>query len=169
VVFLQTYRQYRCYICPDHTVHFADVSIGGPWYRPIEPGEQGKPRIVARTRRGLNIVEAAAAAGYVVLERDDPSLLPRSQPNLFRDRGAFWGRLLALRHLMLPRPHFRGFSMFLVWTMRLSLRERISSLLGTAKRARARRLRSRVVVRAADLAAPDGVAAARSAADDGIL
>jgi coenzyme F420 hydrogenase subunit beta len=144
--FLQKYRQWRCYICPDHTGEFADVSVGDPWYRPIEPGEPGKSLIVARTRRGLEIVQAAAAAGYVVLESEDPSLLPRSQPNLLHDRGVLWGRLSALRLLLLPRPSYRGFSMFRFWWTQLTLRERITSFLGTARRSFTKRLRKRVVV-----------------------
>ena len=36
--FLQKYRQWRCYICPDHTGEFADIAVGDPWYRQVQPG-----------------------------------------------------------------------------------------------------------------------------------
>lgn len=138
--FLTKYVQWRCRLCPDHTGEFADIAVGDPWYRPVQPGEPGKSLIVARTRRGLDFLHAAAAAGYIVLETRDASLLPRSQPNLLRARGAVWGRLLALRLAGLPTPRFVGFPLFRAW-LRLSLREKLASILGTWRRIGSRGLR----------------------------
>ncbi|MCC6360768.1 MAG: Coenzyme F420 hydrogenase/dehydrogenase, beta subunit C-terminal domain [Phycisphaerales bacterium] len=138
--FLTKYVQWRCRLCPDHTGEFADIAVGDPWYRPVQPGEQGKSLIVARTPRGREVLHAAAAAGYIVLETRDASLLPRSQPNLFRARGAVWGRLLALRLAGIPTPQFKGFSLFRAW-LRLPLRKKISSIVGTWRRIGERDLR----------------------------
>lgn len=138
--FLTKYVQWRCRLCPDHTGEFADIAVGDPWYRPVQLGEPGKSLIVARTRRGRDFLHAAAAAGYIVLETRDASLLPRSQPNLLRARGAVWGRLLALRLAGIPTPRFKGFNLFSAW-LRLPLREKISSIVGTWRRIGPRGLR----------------------------
>jgi coenzyme F420 hydrogenase subunit beta len=131
--FLQKYRQWRCYICPDHSGEFADIAVGDPWYREVEPGEYGKSLIVARTPRGLEMLRAAEKTGYLVLEKEDSSLLPRSQPNLLATRGALWARLKVLRLMGAAVPAYEGFEMFRYW-MRLGLKERLQSIFGTAKR-----------------------------------
>lgn len=135
--FLQKYRQWRCSICPDHTGEFADVAVGDPWYRPVEAGEPGKSLIVARTQRGLEAVRAAAADGYLVLEREDASLLPRSQPNLLRTRGRLWGQMAVMRLMGVPRPRYVGFPTFRHW-LGLSLRAKVQSTVGTWRRVRRR-------------------------------
>ena len=145
--FLQRFRQWRCYICPDHTGEFADIAVGDPWYRPVEPGEAGKSLVVARTPRGKAIIERAAAAGYIVLETEEPSLLPRSQPNLLGTRGALWARLLVLRLFGAPVPEFRRFALFRFWLRDLSLVEKIRSFTGTVKRVFTKRLRHKLSVR----------------------
>lgn len=142
--FLQRYRQWRCYICPDHTGEFADIAVGDPWYREVQPGEAGKSLIVARTKRGREIIRAAAEAGYLKLETEDASLLPRSQPNLLNTRGGLWARLKVLRVLGAAVPVFRGFELFRFWRCELSLKQKVRSFTGTAKRVFRKRLRERV-------------------------
>ena len=144
--FLQRYRQWRCYICPDHTGEFADIAVGDPWYRPAEPGEPGKSLIVARTKRGQMILEAAAAAGAIILERSDASLLPRSQPNLLKTRGALWPRLLTLRAMGVPTPGYQGFRTYAYWRSQFTLAEKFRSFASTAKRVIRKKLRQPVVV-----------------------
>lgn len=144
--FLQKYRQWRCYICPDHSGEFADIAVGDPWYRDIEPGEPGSSLIVARTPRGERFIKEAAAAGYIVLEAQRLDLLPLSQPNLQGARGALWGRLLALRVLGAAVPRYSGFSLFRSWLSELTVRQKTLSVIGTAKRVAAKRLWRRVRV-----------------------
>lgn len=141
--FLQRYRQWRCYICPDHTGEFADIAVGDPWYREVQPGEPGKSLIVARTQRGRDIVHAAAAAGYLTLETRDDSLLPRSQPNLLKTRGGLWARLLVLRAMGAAVPRYRGFELLRYWRSELTLKAKFRSFTGTAKRVLRKRLRYR--------------------------
>lgn len=131
--FLQRYRQWRCYICPDHTGEFADVSVGDPWYRPVQEGEAGKSLIVARTARGVRIVQEAAAAGYLTLETEDSTLLPRSQPNLLSTRGRLWGQMVALRLAGAPAPRYEGFETRR-WWLRLPLKTKLQSTVGTLRR-----------------------------------
>lgn len=132
--FLQKFRQWRCYICPDHSGEFADIAVGDPWYRQVTADEPGKSLIVVRTQRGLDILRAAEQAGYVVLEKKDLSLLPRSQPNLLDTRGAIWGRRIALKLLNAPFPDFEGFAMFKFWWKVLSPKSKLQSITGTIKR-----------------------------------
>lgn len=145
--FLEKYRQWRCYLCPDHTGEFADIAVGDPWYRKPVAGEPGRSLILARTRRGLAIIEAARAAGYLALENSEPDLLPRSQPNLLVTRGVLWARLRVLRALGAAVPSYRGFQMFRFWHANLSLRMKLQSLVRTTRRVFEKHLKSRVPVK----------------------
>jgi coenzyme F420 hydrogenase subunit beta len=143
---LQKHRQWRCMICPDHTGEFADVSVGDPWYRDIEPGEPGRSLILARTERGRAAVRSAIAAGDLELESVAAKVLPLSQPNLLRVRGAVWGRVTTMAALGLPTPAFRRIPTFPTWRT-LSPGERVRSVLGTVRRIFSRRLFRRDPVR----------------------
>jgi len=138
--FLERYRQWRCYICPDHTGEFADVAVGDPWYRPPQAGESGKSLILARTRAGHELVLAAARTGYLVLERSEPELLAASQPNLLKSRGRLWGQIVTLRSLGVATPRYRGMPSFPTWLTALSWSEKVRSIGGTVQRIIRRRL-----------------------------
>lgn len=132
--FLQKYRPLRCHLCPDGTGEFADISCGDPWYKEIRPGEPGLSLIVARTAKGRRILKAAADSGYLKIKKIDHALLEKSQINLLTKRRAVWGRLIALKLLLIPVPKLRGFSLFHNWAA-LALYEKTRSLAGTMKRA----------------------------------
>jgi coenzyme F420 hydrogenase subunit beta len=131
--FLQKYRPYRCHLCPDGTSEFADLSCGDPWYREIEEDEPGYSLVVVRTERGREILQRAMAAGYVRLERAEPKKLEQAQKNLLAKRSAIWGRLITMKAFGIPTPRLHGFSLFKNWR-RLSLKEKLRSILGTARR-----------------------------------
>ena len=145
--FLQKFRQWRCYICPDHTGEFADISVGDPWYREVEPGEHGKSLIVARTEKGKQIILEAAATGYISLSRNNQQMLPDSQPNLLKARGALWGRLIALKVMGAATPRFVGFDTFAFWVANLSAKEKLQSLFGTVRRVFIKKLNRRIIVK----------------------
>jgi coenzyme F420 hydrogenase subunit beta len=144
--FLEKYRQWRCYVCPDHTGEFADIAVGDPWYRPVQPNEPGKSLIIARTARGRELMHAAAAAGYITLETRDHSLLPRSQGNILSTRATLWGRLLTLRAMGAVAPEFQGFHLLRLWLAKLTLRQKLQSIVGTAKRVLSKGLKKRLIV-----------------------
>jgi coenzyme F420 hydrogenase subunit beta len=146
---LEKHRPWRCRLCIDHTGEFADVAVGDPWYRPIEPGEHGSSLVVARTERGRDYVLQAMAAGHLELERVSNDLLPKSQPNLLATRGAIWGRLAASRLMGLPSPRFENMPTWPVWKSELSPIAKLRSFTGTAKRILQRRLHRRTSVRPA--------------------
>jgi len=131
--FLQKYRPYRCYLCPDGTSELADISCGDPWYRNPEEGEAGSSLVLTRTEKGRIILRGAMEAGYVALERRDPHLLDKSQQNLSAKRSAIWGRLLAMKTFGIPTPRLKGFHLFENWRQ-LSTKEKARSILGTARR-----------------------------------
>jgi coenzyme F420 hydrogenase subunit beta len=144
--FLESYRQWRCYICPDHTGEFADVAVGDPWYRAPQRGEPGSSLIVARTQMGLDLVLAAEQAGYLTLGRADPELLPASQPNLLNARGRLWGQLVALRAMGVAAPRYVHMPTFTVWRRALGWRDKASSITGTLRRIFRRGLYRRIEV-----------------------
>lgn len=125
--------QYRCRLCPDSTGEFADVSCGDPWYRELEPDEKGWSLVVVRTEKGRRIVQEARKAGYLELQKANPSILPRSQKALLTRRRQLWGRLLMMRLMWVPTPRFIGFSLFRSW-LGLPAIEKTRSFAGTLKR-----------------------------------
>ncbi len=131
---LQKHRLWRCMVCPDHTGEFADLSVGDPWYREIQPGEPGRSLVVVRTPRGKAFMEAAIAAGAVELRPVAREVLALSQPNLLQTRGAVWGRVAAMRMLGLAAPRYRNLPSFGVWLHRLTTTEKLRSTLGTVRR-----------------------------------
>ena len=137
---LQRHRPWRCHICADHTGEFADVAVGDPWYREIEPDDPGRSLVLVRTERGRRAVRAAMEAGVLELAPRSPDTLVRSQPNLLRTRGAVWARLATMRVLGLPTPRYRNMAMFPLWRRELSVKQKAQSLGGTVKRIWRRRL-----------------------------
>lgn len=145
---LQKHRQWRCYICPDHTGEFADIAVGDPWYRPIEADEAGSSLFVIRTPRGREVFHQAMADGWIQAKPCDPQILPQSQPNLLRTRGSLAGRLLTLRLTGAGTPRYRGFATWRFWWGQLNWAEKLQSVTGTFKRIWRRKLRQRVTMRA---------------------
>ncbi len=126
-------RQFRCTLCPDTTGEFADLSCGDPWYREIEPGEQGLSLVLVRSETGREILHEAQKAGYVELERAEPCRVPQSQKSMLSHRRRLWGRLSMMRLMRIPLPSYKGFSMFRNW-LKLSTVQKMRSLAGALKR-----------------------------------
>ena len=131
--FVQKYRPFRCYLCPDLTAEFADISVGDPWYREVGENEPGQSLILIRTQKGKEIFHDAVAAGYVKATKVNSDIIFRSQKNLLGKRQAIWGRLLAMKLLGIPCPQLKGFHLFENW-LDLSAKEKVKSILGTVKR-----------------------------------
>ncbi|MGH3735790.1 MAG: Coenzyme F420 hydrogenase/dehydrogenase, beta subunit C-terminal domain [Micromonosporaceae bacterium] len=142
---LQKHRQWRCHLCADHTGEFADVAVGDPWYEPPDGEDPGRSLVLARTERGLRMIQAAIAAGVLTLTPADPGVLPASQPNLEKGRGDVWGRVATLRLAGLPAPRYRRLPMFRLW-LRLPLARKLRSTVGTLRRIRRKHLRTRATL-----------------------
>jgi len=155
---LQKHRQWRCYVCADHTGEFADIAVGDPWYREIEPGEPGRSLFLIRTERGRRIMDTAIERGVVVAHRVGADRVPASQPGLRKVRGAVWGRITVSRLLGIPAPRYRGLPTFPSWRRELSIADKLRSTLGLVRRVRRKGLRRRHPVAA--LEKSDGSATA---------
>jgi len=140
---LQKYRQWRCYICPDHTGEFADLAIGDPWYKKREEKDHGRSLILVRSSNGKKILSEAIAKGYLVAEKKGEEVLPASQPNLQNTRARLWGQLTALKMVGAPCPDYSGFSLKSNWMDGLSLRGKLRSVLGTVKRIYVKKINQR--------------------------
>jgi coenzyme F420 hydrogenase subunit beta len=131
--FLQKYRPFRCYLCPDATAELADISCGDPWHREKKEDELGFSLVLVRTERGREIVRGAVEAGYVMLARREPEVLVASQRGMLEKRGAIWGRRLAMRMFGIPTPRYEGFHLYENWK-RLPAGAKARAVLGTIRR-----------------------------------
>lgn len=131
--FLQKYRPFRCYLCPDLTAEFADISVGDPWYRKFSKDEIGKSLVLIRTENGRDIFRKAIDKGYITAKTSDPKIVFLSQSNLLGKRQAIWGRLLSLKMLRAHCPNIDGFHLFENW-LDLPFKEKIKSVVGTVRR-----------------------------------
>lgn len=138
---LQRHRQWRCYVCADHTGEFADIAVGDPWYREIAPGEPGESLILARTVRGREFLREAIESGVLDASPVPPDHLPASQPGLRSVRGAVWGRVATSRALGIPAPVYEGVATWPAWVHELSITDKLRSTLGLARRVRRKGLR----------------------------
>jgi coenzyme F420 hydrogenase subunit beta len=131
--FVQKYRPFRCYLCPDLTAELADISVGDAWYREFGNNDPGRSLILIRTERGREFFREALQRRYVSAELSKRDIINLSQKNLLSKRQAIWGRLLAMRLLGIPSPRLDGYQLRENW-MDLSFKDKIKSVLGTARR-----------------------------------
>ena len=87
--------QPRCNICPDAIGQGADIAVSDTWPGGTPTGEdEGFNGIIVRTRRGLELYDAAVAAGALTIERAASfGDFDRFQPHQVRKRRAVWARL----------------------------------------------------------------------------
>jgi coenzyme F420 hydrogenase subunit beta len=95
----------RCRMCLDKLNVFSDIVVGDPWGVPV-PAPEGESVLLVRTERGRQVVDAAVAAGELILEPLDPSRVFEGQEVTTRRANvmaaqAAW-RLLGGR---IPAPH----------------------------------------------------------------
>ena len=135
---LTGYRSLRCNLCPDGLGRIADISCGDAWH--ALPGSDGKGRslVLVRTERGRQILRRAMAAKYVQLTPVSADAVLSAQKNLLRRRRELFGRLVALRLLLIPIPKFSNFSLRRSW-LRLPLWRKTQTIAGTLRRAILRR------------------------------
>ena len=144
--FLCHYRQWRCNLCVDHTGEFADISVGDPWYRDVDDNDPGRSLILIRTKRGQHFLEDAVHNSWLTLENTKPEVLAASQPSLLNIRSSVWGRIAVLKMAGVATPKIHGVPMFRLWLTRLTLRQKLNSILGTLKRVARYKLRQRLIV-----------------------
>lgn len=136
---LSRHVQFRCKICPDGTGSFADAVCADAWESdergyPVFEERAGISLAVGRTAKGEEMLSAAQAKGYVVLEPFDVKTLSAIQPGQRTKRHYGFARLAALRVLGKPAPKYSGFH--LVANARAAgLKGNLKNFLGTLRRA----------------------------------
>ncbi|HEX6118637.1 MAG TPA: Coenzyme F420 hydrogenase/dehydrogenase, beta subunit C-terminal domain [Dongiaceae bacterium] len=98
--------QPRCKICPDAIGQGADIAASDVWPGGGPTGEdEGFNGIIVRTRRGLELYDAAVAAGAIVVERAASfSDFDLFQPHQVNKRRAVWARLKGMEAAGKPVP-----------------------------------------------------------------
>jgi coenzyme F420 hydrogenase subunit beta len=140
---LQKYRQWRCYICPDHIGEFADIAVADAWHRPVADHQPGRSVIIARTPRGREILEMAIQDRYLKAEPVSATILPLCRRDQAAYQGKLWVRLQTLKTLMVSIPKYRGFGLVRFWRTELSNKEKMRSIFSTIKRVFVKQLRCR--------------------------
>lgn len=130
---LQGSRQWRCYICPDHSGEFSDISLGDAWYKVPDGINPGSSLIVVRSIKGKEFFDKAIAAGVVKVQRHDRDLIDKCQPYMIDSRGDLWGRLIAMRFSFIKTPSYKHYPMFRYW-LSLDSSRKLKSIFGTFKR-----------------------------------
>jgi coenzyme F420 hydrogenase subunit beta len=94
---------FRCKVCPDGIGEAADIAASDTWPggsptwegQADDPGTNG---VVARTRAGLELLEAAARDGAIVIEREiTPRDMDHYQPHQVDRKHAVWARYVGLK------------------------------------------------------------------------
>ena len=131
---LQKYRQWRCYICPDHIGEYADIAVADAWHRKVEEHQPGRSIIIARTPRGLEIARKALAAGFLALDPAQPEILSQCMPWQTSLKAQLWARLKTLALMRVPTPEYQDFNLYKLWKSELPINVKFHSVLSTAKR-----------------------------------
>jgi coenzyme F420 hydrogenase subunit beta len=130
--------QPRCKICPDAIGESADLAASDVWPGGGPSGEDdGFNGIIVRTPRGLELYEAALAAGAIRVEPREMSFrdLDGFQPHQVRKKRAAWARLAAMRAEGLAVPDTAGLR--LADCARLNTwQDNLAEARGTRRRAR---------------------------------
>ena len=131
--YLQSFRPFRCYLCPDGTSESADISLGDAWYKK-EYGGDGLSLGIIRTKVGQEIFHKCIQSGDIdVLQVSEEEVLS-SQKNLIGKRKSVFGRIATLRLMGIQAPKYKGFNLFKVW-LQMGTLQQIKSITGTVRRA----------------------------------
>ena len=75
----QIYKNLACSICQDKMNQNADIVCGDPWGLHIDEIEQGYSCVLARTKKGYDLLVKAQEEGYIYLEPCDADDITRGQ------------------------------------------------------------------------------------------
>ncbi|HEV7252700.1 MAG TPA: Coenzyme F420 hydrogenase/dehydrogenase, beta subunit C-terminal domain [Mesorhizobium sp.] len=134
--------QPRCKICPDAIGEAADLVALDVWPSCNPTGEdEGFNGIIVRTRQGLELYEAALAAGAIAIEAREMSYrdLDLFQPHQVRKKRAVWARFAGMRAAGRPVPRTIGLRVDECARLN-ALSENLAEARGARERARQGRL-----------------------------
>jgi len=98
--------QPRCKICPDAIGQVADIAVHDAWLNGGPAAEdEALNSIIVRTRRGLELFDAAVEAGALEIRREtDIAEISELQSHQVRKRRAVWARLKGMQIAGKPVP-----------------------------------------------------------------
>jgi coenzyme F420 hydrogenase subunit beta len=133
--------QPRCKICPDAIGQGADIAASDVWPGGGPTGEDdGFNGIIVRTKRGLELYEAAVAAGVLTIERPASFVdFDLFQPHQLRKRRAVWARFKGMEIAGKPVPQVTDLGLE-DCARQNSLAENLSEARGARDRAKRGRL-----------------------------
>jgi coenzyme F420 hydrogenase subunit beta len=133
--------QPRCKICADPIGESADLVASDVWPGGGPTGEDaGFNGIIARTAKGVELFEAAKAAGAIVIEREIGFRdLDIFQPHQVRKRRAIWARFVGMKAAGRPTPDTDGLRLTEI-AKQNSVAENLVEARGARTRARTGRL-----------------------------
>ncbi|MDQ1355315.1 MAG: colanic acid/amylovoran biosynthesis protein, partial [Acidobacteriota bacterium] len=71
--------QYRCWLCPDKTAFYSDLSFGDDWSRSFYEDKVGTSVVIVRSEQGGEILHRMKENGKIALEEMDPEQLIHAQ------------------------------------------------------------------------------------------
>jgi coenzyme F420 hydrogenase subunit beta len=150
--------QARCKICPDAIGEAADIVAGDTWPEATPRGEDaGFNSILARTTAGVELLQAAVAAGAItVCEPLTPRQLDHFNPHQVAKKRAVAARLVALRGSGTPVPRVRRLRIARLGVTG-GVRPAVREFRGTLRRRRIGRLGERPIVEAGPAPEPAAV------------
>ncbi len=84
LLFKKYYVQYRCWLCPDKTAYYSDISYADDWSTPMLKDNTGNSTLVVRGAVGAEIIEKMKEAERITLEPFELPRLIRSQALPFK-------------------------------------------------------------------------------------
>lgn len=127
------HRSFRCNLCPDGLGELADISCGDAWHLyDKQKDDWGHSLVLVRSDHGQEIIHRAMENDYLKLSQSQTAAVIKAQPLTGR-RAEIFGRLLAMKTLLMPVPEFMGFHLSKVW-LKNSIKIKIKTYLGTLQR-----------------------------------
>lgn len=109
---LNRHLQFRCKICPDGTGEFADIACADAWYGkdgyPEFDEQAGRSLILARTRRGEELIADALQSNCIAGEACDLNQVALMQPYQKERKSALLARLAGVWLKAGISPRFRN-------------------------------------------------------------
>lgn len=105
----------RCFLCPDGTAEWADISIGDPWHLASMGESNGNSLIIVRTDLGRKIFDKAVHNRYIVTHEVSPKALYQAQPSLIAKRKSIWPRLFVWKLFRKKIPDLKQFPLYSIW------------------------------------------------------
>lgn len=109
--------QWRCKVCPDGVGESADIVAGDYWKTdargyPVFTDSSGVSALIARTRRGHDVILAAIENGVIQAEPLELRHISNVQPYQVERRATLWARLIGRRLAGWIIPTYPGFGLF---------------------------------------------------------